>query len=139
MLLPTPDLSWDPLNSKDPRAPLTHNPDLQFKCPNRNGAYHVPQGTDDASVSSDSTDHTHMSDDTADGQSTQATDLDQDEEAMKEDKDGAYVARKRDLNVEEESVEEQMERAQKLAEMALQRRWRALRGSWLAWPRRDGG
>ena len=119
MLLPTPDLSWDPLNSKDPRAPLTHNPDLQFKCLSKNGAYHVPQGTDDASVSSDSTDHTHMTDDTADGQSTQATDLDQDEEAMKEDKDGAYVARKRDLNVEEESVEEQMERAQKLAE-----RWR---------------
>lgn len=123
MLLPTPDLSWDPLNSKDPREPLTHDPDLKFRRVNKTGVYHVePQNTESASTASDSTDRTQSSDEMGDGQSTQATDIDQEEsKPMDEDKSPELKSQSTLATREEavESVEEQMERAQKLAE-----RWR---------------
>lgn len=115
MLLPTPDLSWDPLTSKDPRAPLSRNPSIQFgRLDERSGTFNVTQNSDGASTSSESTDRTRSSEESGDGQSTQATDIDQD--AMQEDKLQQDPVTE---SMPEESVEEQMERAQKLAE-----RWR---------------
>lgn len=123
MLLPTPDLSWDPLNSKDPREPLTHDPDLNFRRVDKDGVYNgEPQNTDLASTASESTDRTQSSDEMGDGQSTQATDIDQEEpQPMEEDKVPELQSQSTLAPMEEvvESVEEQMERAQKLAE-----RWR---------------
>ncbi|WFD19015.1 Enhancer of polycomb-like protein 1 [Malassezia caprae] len=115
MLLPTPDLSWDPLTSKDPREPLSHDPTFHFgRLDERSGAFNVTQNSDGDSTSSESTDRTRSSEESGDGQSTQATDIDQD--AMQEDK---LQPETESEAKPEESVEEQMERAQKLAE-----RWR---------------
>ncbi|WFD22610.1 Enhancer of polycomb-like protein 1 [Malassezia equina] len=115
MLLPTPDLSWDPLTSKDPRAPLSRDPSIQFgRLDEHSGTFNVTQNSDGASTSSESTDRTRSSEESGDGQSTQATDIDQD--AMQEDKLQQEPVME---SMPEESVEEQMERAQKLAE-----RWR---------------
>lgn len=123
MLLPTPDLSWDPLNSKDPREPLTHDPDLSFRRVDKYGVCNSEsQNTELASTASDSTDRTQSSDEMGDGQSTQATDIDQEEpQSMEEDKLHEIQSQSTFAPMEEvvESVEEQMERAQKLAE-----RWR---------------
>lgn len=116
MLLPTPDLSWDPLTSKDPRASLTHDPHFYFGSQDDDvkeaPAYSVGPQAEVASTDSDSTDRSHTTVESGDGQSTQATDPEQ--EPMQEDKvqNGIW-------QTEEESVEEQMERAQRLAE-----RWR---------------
>lgn len=115
MLLPTPDLSWDPLTSKDPRAPLSHDPSIHFgHLDDRSSTFNATQNSDGASTSSESTDRTRVSEDSGDGQSTQATDIEQDN--MHEDKLQADTISE---SKPEESVEEQMERAQKLAE-----RWR---------------
>lgn len=113
MLLPTPHLSWDPL-TKDPRMPLSHNPTARFglSSETRNNTFDM-QNAEIASTASDSTDRSRISEDTGDGQSTQATDVEQD--TMQEDK----TYDKDNSSDEEESMEEQMERAQKLAE-----RWR---------------
>lgn len=116
MLLPTPDLSWDPLTSKDPRAPLSHDPSIHFgRLGERNGSFNVLQNSDGASTASESTERSRSSEDSGDAQSTQATDIEQD--AMQEDK--LQPDADPEAKPEEESVEEQMERAQKLAE-----RWR---------------
>lgn len=124
MLLPTPDLSWDPLNSKDPRAPLAHDPDLHFGHVSKESVYgNMLQHTDAASTASDSSAHTHSSDDMGDGQSTQATDIEQESpEVIDKGKVPQFLSQSTPANNLEdsfESVEEQMERAQKLAE-----RWR---------------
>lgn len=114
MLLPTPDLTWDPLRSKDERAPLTHDPSFFFGhgvSLSDSPPAPVSSQSDMASVASDSSERTHASE-LSDGQSTQATDVEQ--EGMHEDKlDATWSA------AQEESLEEQMERAQRLAE-----RWR---------------
>lgn len=115
MLLPTPDLSWDPLTSKDPREPLSHDPTIHFgRLDDCSGTFNVTQNSDGDSTSSESTDRSRSSEESGDGQSTQATDIEQD--AMQEDKLQPDTI---SGSKPEESVEEQMERAQKLAE-----RWR---------------
>ncbi|PKI84539.1 Epl1p [Malassezia vespertilionis] len=108
--LPTPDIMWDPLQSKESREPL--NTEMAGKFGNgplehRDGPLTSNPYSDGASTSSDATENTKSSEDSGDGQSTQATDVEQD--AMQVDK----------YEDSRQSVEEQMDRAQKLSE-----RWR---------------
>lgn len=116
-LLPTPDFPMDAHAMRDsnayPLREMLKATRTQTEHP-KDASSSTAHQAEVASTSSESTDRTKSSDDLGDGQSTQATDVEQD--AMHESKD-LYMPG--DSDDEPESLEEQVERAQKLAE-----RWR---------------
>lgn len=117
-LLPTPDFALDappPRSSAYPSRDVLRATRMPAEGARDSGAYTAASRAEVASTSSASSEHSKSSEDVGDGQSTQATDIEQDV-TMHESKDFGIAS---DSEDELPSPEEQRERALKLAE-----RWR---------------
>lgn len=116
--LPTPDFALDappPRSSAYPSRDVLRATRTPAEGARDSGAYAAASRAEVASTSSASSEHSKSSEDVGDGQSTQATDIEQDV-TMHESKDLGIAS---DSEDELPSPEEQRERALKLAE-----RWR---------------
>lgn len=115
-LLPTPDFPMNSQSARDCNSCLPRELPrmVSSQSESKEGQFTAMNQAEVASTSSESTIQSKSSEDSGDGQSTQATDIDHD--TMHDYKDAQLPS---DSDEEVESPEDQMERARKLAE-----RWR---------------